>query len=87
VERSAKAKREQEELAFRQELGKRILELRQEMGLNQDEFAYKAGLHRSHIGQLENAHFNPRVTTLLRIAKALEVELWELLNFKSSSQG
>lgn len=74
-------KREAKETAFVEALGNRIRVLRQKTGLNQDEFAYKAGIHRSHIGQIENAKLTPTVITLLRVADALDITLPELLEF------
>ena len=67
------------EVAFRQALGAKVRRLRNEMDLNQDEFADLAYLHRSHIGLIENAKYNVSLATLLRLAKALEMEPEELL--------
>lgn len=47
--------------------------------MNQDEFAFKAGIHRSHVGKIENATLNPTLETLYKYAKGLEMEVWELL--------
>ena len=70
------------EVGFRQVLGAKVRRLRNEMGLSQDEFADLAYLHRSHIGLIENAKYNVSLTTLLRLAKALELELEDLLTLE-----
>lgn len=72
---------EQEQL-FRQQLGERLRKLRLERGLNQDELAHRAHLHRSHVGLLENARRDPQLTTLYRLARALEVTPAELLDLE-----
>lgn len=60
-------------------LGKRIRELRLAKGMNQDEFAAAAGIHRTHPGKLENAQIDPQLSTLVKVARALGVEVEELL--------
>ncbi len=67
------------EMLYRQALGVKVRRLRKEMGLNQDDFADLAYLHRSHIGLIENAKYNISLATLLRLAKALNVAPEELI--------
>ena len=64
---------------IRVRLGQRIRELRLVKGLNQDEFAAAAGIHRTHPGKLENAQIDPQLSTLVKVASALEIALVELL--------
>lgn len=66
-------------LEIRQHLGQRIRELRLAKGLNQDEFAAAAGIHRTHPGKLENATIDPQLSTLVKVATALGVEVGDLL--------
>ena len=66
-------------LEVRQRLGKRIRELRLAKGMNQDEFAAAAGIHRTHPGKLENALIDPQLSTLVKVADALGVEVGNLL--------
>jgi transcriptional regulator with XRE-family HTH domain len=67
------------EAQLRQTLGERIRKLRKQRGVNQDDFAHLAGIHRTHVGMLENARIDPKLSTLLRVALALEVTFSELL--------
>jgi transcriptional regulator with XRE-family HTH domain len=60
-------------------LGQRIRELRTEKSLSQEEFAEIAGLHRTYIGHVESGGKNLSFNNLVRIAKALDVTLSELL--------
>jgi transcriptional regulator with XRE-family HTH domain len=61
------------------EIGRRIKVLREKTGLNQDDFAELCGLHRARIGKIENGWFDLRITTLHRIARALKIDLSQLL--------
>ncbi|ACO45100.1 helix-turn-helix transcriptional regulator [Deinococcus deserti] len=60
-------------------VGQRIRELRLAKGMNQDEFAAAAGIHRTHPGKLENAQIDPQLSTLVKVASALGVRVDELL--------
>lgn len=56
-------------------LGKAILRIRQDKGLTQIEVGRRAGLATSYVSRIENNHVQPTMTTLRRLAKALEVEV------------
>ena len=56
----------------------RIEEIMVEKGLRKAEVARKAGLVQSNLNKAINTDGNPTVETLERIAKALEVEVYEL---------
>lgn len=71
---------EEQEQAFRRRFGERLRQLRLERGLNQDEFASRARLHRSHVGLLENGRRDAQLTTLYRLSRALGVTPSELLD-------
>ncbi len=47
-------------------------------GLSQPKIADRAGLSRGEISQLERAKREPRLTTIAKLAEALEVEISEL---------
>ena len=63
-----------------QRLGKRAKELRVAMGLSQEEVAFRAGMKRSYLSDLERGVRNPTVRALSRLASALEVEPARLLD-------
>lgn len=67
-------------LEVRVRLGQRIRELRLGKGMNQDEFAAAAGIHRTHPGKLENAQIDPQLSTLVKVARALGVEIQVLFD-------
>lgn len=59
-------------------LGKRIRELRKARGLSQEMLANEAGVDRSYMGNIERGENNPTVTSIVKIAKGLKVEVGEL---------
>lgn len=64
---------------FRRALGESVRHLRERLGESQETFAERAEVHRTHVGMIENARIEPRLSTLLKLAQALGVELHELL--------
>ena len=52
---------------------------RARLGLSQEALGDAAGLHRTEISLLERAAREPRLTTIVRVARALKVEPAELL--------
>lgn len=60
--------------------GLRLRELRAEHGLSQDDLADKTDVHPTAIGRPERGSREPRLTTILRIARGLDVEPGDLVN-------
>jgi transcriptional regulator with XRE-family HTH domain len=60
---------------FLKEFGKNLQKLREAKGLSTRQFAYEAEISHSSVGRLEAGLSNPTLTTLLKIAEALEVDL------------
>ena len=56
-------------------LGKAIRSFREERGYSQDKFAFEVGLGRSYYGSLERGEINPSILTLIKITRALDIEL------------
>lgn len=55
--------------------GTRVRELRKENKLSQEELAEKAGLHRTYIGMIERGEKNLTLLNVIKLAKALNVEI------------
>lgn len=53
--------------------------MRRERGLSQEELADLADLHRTYIGSVERGERNVSIDSMERIARALKVELVDLL--------
>src|ERR1051325_9327409 len=52
---------------------------REALGLTQDELAERSGLTPNYIGTIENGKRDPSLSTMMAIAKGLNVKLGELL--------
>lgn len=59
--------------------GANVHKLRLEKGWSQEELAERAGLHRTYIGSIERHERNVSLLNIERIAKALKVEIKDLL--------
>jgi transcriptional regulator with XRE-family HTH domain len=59
-------------------LGQAVEELRREAGLTQEGLAERIGTEFNRIGELERGATDSRFSTLLRVAKGLEVGLDEI---------
>lgn len=61
------------------EIGSRIRQYRNKLGLSQEELAHEANLHRAYIDQIERGEKNIGVQNLQIIAKALKIKISKLL--------
>jgi transcriptional regulator with XRE-family HTH domain len=59
-------------------LGDAIKQLRTEAGLSQEQLAERASTDLTQIGGLERGTRNPSYTTLVRLAKALQMRVGEI---------
>ncbi|OGI23349.1 MAG: hypothetical protein A2255_08250 [Candidatus Melainabacteria bacterium RIFOXYA2_FULL_32_9] len=66
---------------FLKKVGNKIQTLRKEKGLSQEELACDAKVSRSTISMIETAQNDITLSKIKRIAKALDVEPYELLKF------
>ncbi len=65
-------------------VGLNIRRTRQNAGLSQERLAALADLHRAYIGQIEQSEKNIGLKNLEKIAKALNVSVWVLLDVSSA---
>lgn len=72
-----------QEIRFMKLLGKRLVALRKERGLMQKEVADILDIADSSLRRIEYGKTNPTTTTLLNLAKALDITLSELFDFNS----
>ena len=68
--------------AIEKQFGKRIRELRTTRGLSQEELAFKCGVHRTYLGDIERGERNPSLRNISVIAEALGVDISELFLFR-----
>lgn len=67
-------------------LGRRIAALRKKQGMNQEEFADVSGKMINTISNIERGLSDPKVTTLLSLAEALNVPVDSLFNDEEQPQ-
>lgn len=60
-------------------IGNRIRYLRIQNNLSQEKFSELIGVHRTYIGMVERGERNITIQTLLKIAKGLDMHVWQLL--------
>jgi transcriptional regulator with XRE-family HTH domain len=58
--------------------GRTLRKARRDLELSQEALAGAAGLSAKHVGEIERANKDPRLTTVLRLADALELRSAEL---------
>jgi transcriptional regulator with XRE-family HTH domain len=75
----------QEDL-FRKQLASVILKKRQQMGLSQDEVAQRSKLHRTYISDVERGERNISVESMRRIANALDMRVWQLVQYAEEAE-
>lgn len=61
----------------REAVGRRVRELRLQVGLSQEELATRAGLHRNYAGRVERAEQDVGITALSQLVTALGLSLAE----------
>ncbi len=66
---------------IRKKIGLRIRELRVKKRFSQEKLAEEAKITGKHVSSIELGKENPTLDTFVRISSALDVELWELLNY------
>jgi transcriptional regulator with XRE-family HTH domain len=63
-------------------LSKRLKQLRAKRKLTQLKLAKKTGLTLAYIGRLETGYYDPKLSSLRRLAKVLGVTITELVEYK-----
>jgi len=61
-------------------LGTNLREARKRLDLTQEEVARRSGVHSTEISRIEGGKRDPKVSTLERLAKAVEVKPGRLLD-------
>lgn len=64
---------------IKKKFGKKVKLLRLEKGWSQEKLALNAELDRTYIPSVEKGERNVSITVIDKIAKALEIEIYELL--------
>ena len=62
-------------------IGANIRKIRERLEISQGDLAKKIGKHKPFISKIENGKINVTIESMLAVAGALGVEVWELLKF------
>lgn len=65
---------------LKKEIGKNIKILRIKKDLSQEDLAYKANIHTTHLSKIENGRMNVTIEILYKIAESLDTDVTELMN-------
>ena len=63
----------------RRVFGENLRSARKQAGLTQEQLGFATGLHRTEVSLLENSSRDPRLWTIVRLARALEVPVTRLV--------
>ena len=72
------------EVSKEETIGERIKRIRESKGMSQKDLASKCGIIYQTIGKYERGVLNPKITTIIDIANALEVQVDDILDLKSA---
>jgi transcriptional regulator with XRE-family HTH domain len=65
-------------------IGTNLRAARERLGLSQEQVANRCGVHATEVSRIEGGKRDPRVSTVVRLARAVEVEPAELLRRPAS---
>ena len=68
-------------MGIQEDVGNRIKEYRNNMGISQESLAHEAGLDRTYITSVERGKRNISIVNLEKITKALNIKLSEFFDF------
>lgn len=66
------------DIAILKEFGQKVQKRRKELGISQEELAFRAGFHRTYIGMIERAERNITLNNIKRLADALKLNVKDL---------
>jgi len=70
--------------AYCKAFGKQLRKLREGKGISMRQFAIEADIEYSQLSKIERGVINTTISTVLVLAKALDIEVSELFKFKFS---
>ena len=68
-------------MGIQEDVGNRIKECRNNIGISQEALAHEAGLDRTYITSVERGKRNISIVNLEKITKALNIKLSDFFNF------
>lgn len=65
---------------IRVRLGQNVRKLREAKGWSQEDYADRAGIHRTYVSDIERGRRNPTITVVEKLAGPLEVTAGQLMD-------
>jgi len=65
---------------IRKRLGQNVKRLREAKGWSQEDYADRAGIHRTYVSDIERGARNPTITVVEKLAMPFEIPAGQLLN-------
>ena len=62
------------------DFGQKVQKRRKDLGISQEELAFRAGFHRTYIGMIERAERNITLSNIKRLADALQINIKDLFD-------
>jgi transcriptional regulator with XRE-family HTH domain len=66
-------------------VGERVRRIREQKNISQGQLARRAGVVPYHLSRIENGHTSPSVGTLEKLARALEIPVYQLFYEEEAS--
>jgi transcriptional regulator with XRE-family HTH domain len=60
--------------------GREVARLRKQLGISQEELAFRAEVHRTYISQLERGLKSPTLSVILKLSRALKASASKLVS-------
>lgn len=57
-----------------------VAEMRNRLGISQEELAFRCGVHRTYIGSIERGEKSPTLNTIEKIAAGLDTDIKSLFD-------
>lgn len=67
--------------------GRVLADLRRETGVSQEAFAFRCGVHRTYVSQLERGLKSPTLDTIASLAAALKVRPHQIIKMAEEKAG
>lgn len=69
-------------ITIQKQFGERVRVLRVQAGLSQEEFAFRCGMHRTYLSDIERGERNVALRNIEAISRAFGISLSVLFNFE-----
>lgn len=72
---------ETEKTTENKRFGERVVVLRHQLGITQEQLSFRSEVNRTYMGAVERGEKNPSLHTIIKIAKGLNISLKELFDY------